>query len=139
MFPNIDLHDLIGLPYKHCGRDSKTGLDCWGLVVCVYERLGLKVRDLEAYEEEGHKKGYDYFLSREDEWIKKSFPSPYDVVLFVNSAGVAYHSGVITHDLKMIHASKDKGVVIVPLNLAVKCLILDGYYKLKVNDDKSKV
>jgi cell wall-associated NlpC family hydrolase len=133
LYREINIQDLIGVPYKHRGRDYRSGLDCWGLVVTIYKRLGLAIRDLEDYEQEGDKKGYDYFTPKE-EWIKKSFPSPYDVVLFVNSAGIAFHAGVITNELKMIHSSKHTGVVIVPLNMAARSLIIEGFYKLKVGN-----
>jgi cell wall-associated NlpC family hydrolase len=48
----IDVDDLIGLPYQRAGRDPKTGIDCFYLLLEVYRRLGIEVKDVapEAYE-----------------------------------------------------------------------------------------
>ena len=131
------LAKYIGIPYAHKGRTMQ-GLDCWGLIKLIYRDLGTEVRDLDDYEMEGHLNGKDYFKPK-DEWIKSSVPRPYDVALFVNTEGIAYHAGVITPDLKLIHASKQTGVVIVALNLITRTIKLDAYYRLKARDDNHTI
>lgn len=36
---------LMEVPYRHMGRDAKTGLDCYGLLMHVYGALGHPVPD----------------------------------------------------------------------------------------------
>lgn len=39
------VQDFVGVPYQLLGRDVR-GLDCWGLVSCVYrKRLGISLPD----------------------------------------------------------------------------------------------
>lgn len=42
MSKEIQYADLIGVPFKNLGRDVKSGLDCYGLVVEIYRRCGKK-------------------------------------------------------------------------------------------------
>lgn len=42
----IDVSDLIGVPFVPFGRDAKTGLDCYGLVMEVARRYGKPLRDV---------------------------------------------------------------------------------------------
>jgi cell wall-associated NlpC family hydrolase len=125
------LSKYIGIPYVHKGRTLE-GLDCWGLVKLIYKDRGFELRDLDDYEMEGHLKGKNYFNPYEnDEWSKSSIARPYDVALFVNTMGVAYHAGVVTPDHRLIHTAKNTGVVIVDLSTVLRMLKLDGYYGLK--------
>jgi cell wall-associated NlpC family hydrolase len=126
------LAKYIGIPYAHKGRTMK-GLDCWGLVKLIYKDLGYVVKDIEDYEMEGHLKGHDYFQPKDD-WTRNSIYQQYDVALFLNTQGVAYHAGVVTPDHRLIHASKQAGVVIQNLNVVTRAIKLDGYYHLKARD-----
>lgn len=45
----IDVKDLIGTPFKEFGRDAKTGLDCYGLVIEVAKRYGKELKDVAAH------------------------------------------------------------------------------------------
>lgn len=42
---NIELNDLIGIPYKDHGRDA-SGYDCYGLAIEVARRYGYKLNDV---------------------------------------------------------------------------------------------
>ena len=44
----IRYDDLIGVPFKNHGRDVKTGLDCYGLVMEVYRRFGIRLPEFDA-------------------------------------------------------------------------------------------
>lgn len=35
--------DLLGVPFRNRGRDSKTGLDCYGLAIEVFRRHGIRL------------------------------------------------------------------------------------------------
>jgi len=41
----IEYGDLLGVQFVDGGRDPKTGLDCWGLVMVVMQRFGNRVPD----------------------------------------------------------------------------------------------
>ena len=41
------------VPWVHHGRDAATGLDCVGLVLAVYERVGLSLADMDVPYAEG--------------------------------------------------------------------------------------
>ena len=123
------LAKYIGIQYVHKGR-TMAGLDCWGLVKMIYRDLGHELRDIDDYEMEGHLKGHNYFEPKE-EWEKRSVAQPYDVALFVNTQGIAYHAGVVTPDHRMIHAARNTRVAIINLDIATRAMKLDGYYHLK--------
>jgi cell wall-associated NlpC family hydrolase len=42
----IDISDLIGIPFVDFGRDTKHGLDCYGLAIEVEKRLGKTLKDV---------------------------------------------------------------------------------------------
>ena len=44
----IDYTDLIGVPFKNRGRDVKTGVDCYGLVIEVFKRFGHNIPEYYA-------------------------------------------------------------------------------------------
>ena len=43
-----DYSDLIGVSFKNHGRDVKTGLDCYGLVMEVFKRNGVILPEFDA-------------------------------------------------------------------------------------------
>ena len=132
--PDDILSKYIGIPYKHKGRDL-SGLDCWGLARLVYRDLGVELKEIEDYELEGSVQDNAYV----DKWIKLNAPRPYDIALFLNNKGIANHAGIITPDLRMIHASAGHGVSIVHLSTVLKMINLDAYYHLKARDDNHKI
>ena len=103
------INDLIGAEYKLGGRDADTGIDCWGVVLEVYERIGRKVPD---YWSGSLSRAQLVKLIREErevfaEEVEK--PDLYDLV-------VDYHKGHIGVwiDGKVLHASKEYGVKMEP-------------------------
>ena len=44
----INYTDLIGTPFVNEGRDPKKGLDCYGLVMEVFGRYGIKLPEYTA-------------------------------------------------------------------------------------------
>lgn len=37
--------ELVDVPYKHHGRDEELGLDCAGVLVATFRRLGIELRE----------------------------------------------------------------------------------------------
>lgn len=105
----------IGTPWRHRGRNRR-GIDCGGLIVCVYADLGVKLPDIERYGREPHKDG----LMRA---VRAAFgepvacPSIGDVVVMTSAAYGAkepHHMGIIGdhqhHGLSLIHSDGEHGV-----------------------------
>ena len=44
----VDVHDLIGKPFVSGGRDVEIGMDCWGLVMEIYMRYGVRLPDFKV-------------------------------------------------------------------------------------------
>lgn len=103
----------IGTPWRHQGR-SRTGLDCGGLVFCVWLDLGEELDDAPS----GYKrlpKSYDFVQHFRNSFreINLRDLSPGDVALF-RIADVAYpmHAGIIASldgHLSVIEARSDRG------------------------------
>ncbi len=111
-FPSVT--DLIGVPFKDMGRDPAKGLDCWGLCMEVYRRLGIYVPDYglnvpSAYASDGNDGQY-----REAEisgrWRRvMGTPAPGDVVADTPAPGDLV---AMSTDGRMPRAINHFGVVI---------------------------
>lgn len=101
----------IGIPYIHLGRNPDIGLDCWGLIKCIYKDAGYDIIDLENYDQNWAKKGKNYFVENYHcQFEEVSCPEIMDIVLLLNSKGVANHAGVYLNTGIFIHCCK-QGVV----------------------------
>lgn len=100
----LEVLDLIGVPYKANGRDM-TGLDCYGLVIEVEKRLGKNLIDV----------WYDnYNVELADEYrpllnIKETKSIYCGVILEMHHNGIL-HVGVALDQNTMIHATENQGV-----------------------------
>ena len=118
--------DLIGIPFKDGGRDM-TGLDCWGLVQILYDRMGIQLPDYHiaaANEPAVNAK----MIDQAARWQRLDQPELGAVVLIANGAcGRANHVGVYIGDGRMIHAYAYSGVAISHTRRWAAHII--GYYK----------
>jgi len=123
---------FLGIPYVCKGRDPKVGLDCWGLALCVYETLGIKLFDMEVdYDVKWHEKGGNFLAENLwRDWDPVSRPEFLGTVLFSSFEGIAYHGGICLRDGKFIHGTK-KGVIVSRLSEPLLLSHVEGYYRLK--------
>lgn len=131
----ILVNKYLGIPFRHRGR-SMEALDCYGLVLKVYEDLGIKLFDLESYEEDLSQTQTDYFIKQYyREWEKVIKPSIFDVVLF-KAKGIAVHCGVVLSGGKFLHSSrKTKGVIVSRLYGGAWEKMIEGFYRNKARND----
>jgi hypothetical protein len=121
---NIDFSDLIGVPWVAGGR-SRSGADCWGIVIMVRYRAGLETPDawnemaqiLSAAE---HLPGPPEIPLGIAAWATQlEEPERYSVVR-IKSAWPGCHYGVVIqrldNTLAVIHSSKATGSVMQPLD-----------------------
>ncbi len=104
-----EAEDFLGTPYKFGGK-TKSGLDCSGLVITVFDLHNVK---LPRRSEEQASKG---------EKIDVSDVKPGDLLFFstTKSGGIS-HVGIVREikykgEITFIHASTTKGVIISSLN-----------------------
>ncbi|MEM9338676.1 MAG: C40 family peptidase [Bacteroidota bacterium] len=109
----------LGTPYKW-GGNTKSGIDCSGLIHHSYKTIGIKLpRTAKEQSKVGKRKGW--------EGIK-----PGDIVYFKfkSKKGKWWHSGMITsvskEQIKFIHASSSRGVV--------ESNLLSDYYRKNVKN-----
>ena len=98
----------IGVPYRSGGAD-RGGVDCSGLVYCLYNSVYTrKIDRCSSYD-----LFYKYCTSINASQLKQG-----DLVFFTtdNSGGRIGHSGIYLKNGKFIHASSSKGVIISNLN-----------------------
>ena len=93
----------MGPPYKYAGQDKKTGTDCSGMVMRVYETTaGCTLPRNSAKQAEYCKK------------IKSQDVRPGDLVFFATGKDPekVSHVGIMIDPENFIHASTSKGVVV---------------------------
>ena len=113
----------LGVEYQHLGREN--ALDCWGLIVSIYNDFGIQIFDLENYSEDDII-AHDLFSKHySDSWTKVEAPRFLDVILINNKNGIPFHAGVFLKDNQFIHATKI-GVLITRFS---KNIPLNGIYR----------
>lgn len=132
----IHINDLIGVPFRDGGRNISTGLDCWGLVMEVYARLGIKVPDYgktipSAYSSlEIGKKAKD--AGATGEWEKVDCPAFGDLVAMhtdMSVPGIVNHFGVYINDGRFLHTVKNRNVHIAKTSAIEWGHRIVGYYR----------
>ena len=122
--------NFIGIPYKHRGR-SRSGMDCWGLIIAIYTMRGVKILDDIPYTERWSTEGYNHILENYwRQWERTSEKRFMDCVLFHNLYGVPNHIGVLLTEDRFIHCCK-LGVIVSKLQDEQFAKKIVGYYRLK--------
>ena len=134
MAKEIQYANLIGVPFKNLGRDVKSGLDCYGLVVEIYRRCGKEIG--EYYSDCSDKARINAILRREvatTKWRRiaegETLPVPCLIALRFNSPpGVVNHTGVYIGNGRFIHTREKIGCVDNINSIAWKKQI-EGFYE----------
>jgi probable lipoprotein NlpC len=106
----LNIEKYVGVPYKMNGRSPEEGLDCWGLVKCVYKDLGIWLPSWDARhepDEDWYKhdpERYYRFLLKIGKPIDVSQLKPFDIVYFtLIGKDVISHTGVMLDNRRFIH------------------------------------
>lgn len=128
--------ELVGLPYEHHGRDEAIGLDCSGVLVATFRRLGIELQEgtlnygrlpKEAYLVECVEMNFQR-SSRET-------PQPGDIVhIKFKRDSQARHLGIIVPgrhgELQLVHSLLERrGVVLDLLRGALTNASIVGIYQ----------
>lgn len=111
----LDVEKYVGTPYRHNGRSIEEGLDCWGLVWCIYQELGIvipawdgKSRPEESWYKEDPLRYYR-FLQKIGEPVDTQDLEPLDIVYFgLIDNGIVSHTGIVLDNNRFIHTIQRK-------------------------------
>lgn len=133
--------DLLGVPFSWGGRDPATGLDCLGLVIEVYRRLGLRgiIPDPQGAWKRV-RQGQDYIGEglKESGWRKvpnSEIEAGALVILDAHGSKNADHVGIYLGAGKLLHAATEVGVQVIPLD----ALLFNGYRFLGAYNPPSSI
>ena len=127
----IKVGDLVGRKFVEGGRSLDTGLDCWGLVMEVYKRYGVRIPDFVI--DTFAFRAVDALVGEEIEtrrWEEVYTPADKDVPLVVlmrMHPVLITHAGVFIGHNKVIHTMKGTGVILSKAS-ALQSRIA-GYYR----------
>lgn len=126
--------DYIGIEYGDRGRKDK--LDCWGLVMRVYNNeLGIELPSFDEYDssEKIHSVAPVLDQHRKEEmWqeIPEGEEKPFDIAVFRISK-YPVHTGIVWEKGKMLHVEKGINACITPYNGLRWKQRLMGFYRHK--------
>ncbi len=125
----IDITDLIGVPFVEFGRDTKKGLDCYGLAIEVERRLGKKLKDvvLDKFNRERVEKIAPTLN------VKKIQMNEIREGVLLEFYGVRdnrLHVAVALDKNTFIHATENQGVRISSLPTVQQCIRLVNAYEV---------
>ncbi|MFH1982721.1 MAG: NlpC/P60 family protein [Pseudomonadota bacterium] len=126
----MSFDDLIGISFKDRGRSIK-GTDCWGQVMLVFARFGIKVSDFQVscYES----KQIDAVVTDQKRLWKKTY-SPLPPALIVmrldpDLPGYCNHLGVFIGEGFFIHTMKKMNSCAVRLDHPFFGRKIEGFYR----------
>lgn len=102
-----ELRDLIGLPWRNGGADTR-GVTCWTLVVFAYQRLfGVTLPSYDEADPDDCRQVAALIESGKSAWCQVDEPSFGDVLLFSRElAGVPTHCAMALEPGMMLHIRK---------------------------------
>jgi cell wall-associated NlpC family hydrolase len=97
--------ELVGVPFAHCGR-TLGGLDCVGVVLAAYARVGAEIPDYRGYSRQAALNDPQAMLRpilEHFEPTTRAHMKPGDLLLF-EIRGVMTHVGVYVGSNEFVHA-----------------------------------
>ena len=122
----------IGIPFKKNGNDL-TGLDCWRLVVKVYENeLNIKLPERAGVypdtSDDSQREVCRQINEEKEKWQIVTTPKPFDVVLLRMGKWII-HCGIIVNKSQMMHTSEGINVSIESYTGMDWKNRVEGYYR----------
>lgn len=115
-----------GLPYKHLGNSTKTGIDCINLCFLVYRNeLGINIpyeakdfatnEDPEWYNQMNHENPLKHLNDPKWGWVKVKDLKCFDIVtMSIGSTNITNHAALYVGEDKLLHIMVDKVSWIAP-------------------------
>lgn len=108
--PNL-YQDLVGTPFVERGRDRARGIDCYGVVLTIYQRMGITLLDPyrdapSSYGKAGQPEDTAEVLARLFGTWERTPPVAGAVAAFSQYGKRPDHAGVMITDRLFIHAVK---------------------------------
>lgn len=131
----VDYSDLIGVPFKNRGRDIKSGVDCYGLVMEVHRRCGVELPEYTSDFDDMDKINsiFSGRINGGSSWEKVDFaslPVPCLIAIrFGSPPGVVNHAGCYIGNGKFIHIRENIGVCIDNINSPAWRKVIVGFYR----------
>lgn len=109
----------VGIPYKHNGR-GKDGIDCLGLIVSFYCRLGIELPD-----GDGEPIAADWWKRDPGRYFRGLMAvgrpaegklRPLDLVYFALRGNIVTHGGVMVDSQRFIHVLERRSVMVTRLS-----------------------
>lgn len=123
-----EARSFVGVKFRHQGRSCE-GVDCAGLLYCVYDRIVGLDKDYYQYQD-GLKSGMVFRKMRDyGDRISRESAGPGDVVLMC-FGGSSTHLGILT-DQGMIHADRFIGKVVEHPVIVLQNGRVVAYFKIR--------
>ncbi len=124
----LNYSDLIGIPYVKGGRDPGKGLDCWGLCMVIYRRLGFSLPEFHSSDESSII--HETIVTGKRQFDQFENPIPYSLVPFIIRPPFVTHIGVVLENKdSFIHILRKKCVVTERLSDPFWNKRAQGYYQ----------
>lgn len=126
MLHNIEYTDLLGIQYKKNGRD-KEGLDCYGLVKILHNRIGKNLPDY-ATPDDG---GSIISLINQGKLSCEELQAPEEGCIVLFQLGhFRLHMGVVLQDKqRFVHILENRNVAVERLDNRIWEKLRLGYYR----------
>ena len=103
---------MVGVPFRHRGRNPKIGVDCAGVVLCSVWAAGCELPDCIGY---GPQPKSDFLLDelkKRAQRVHRDDAEPGDILLFQYRVDMPMHFGVLLSNNYVVHAHSTTGRVI---------------------------